>query len=124
MGEVQTRAWQELKGALSSPEILAAPRRGAPKKVMTDASTYGLGGVLLQQNDDGKWRPLSFTSRLLKKAERNYAPTERECLAVLHTFLKWRHYLHGEHFVAVTDHLFLKWLLSLKDPQTICWWTM
>ena len=35
----------------------------------------------------------------------------------MHALLKWRHYLHGEHFVAVTDLLSLKWLLSLKDPR-------
>lgn len=107
----------ELKNALSDPEFLAAPVRGAPKKVMTDASGYGLGGVLLQMNADGKWQPISFTSRLLRKSERNYAPTERECLEILHALQKWRHYLHGESFVAETDHLALKWLLSLRDPR-------
>ena len=110
-------AWQELKSALSNPEVLAAPVRGAPKKFMTDASSYGLDGVLLQQNKEGRWQLLSFTSRLLKKSERNYAPRERECLAVVHALLKWRHYLHGEHFAAVKDHLSLRWLLSLKDPR-------
>lgn len=116
-GKDQTKAWKELKDALSNPEILAAPRRGAAKRVMTDASAYGLGGVLLQETKDGKWQPVSFTSRLLRKAERNYAPTEREFLAVIHALQKWRHYLHGEHFTVVTDHLSLKWLLSLKDPR-------
>lgn len=116
-GKTQTEAWKELKAALSDPQILAAPRRGAPKRMMTDASAYGLGGVLLQQGEDKKWRPISFTSRLLKKADRNYSPTERECLAVVDSLLKWRHYLHGEAFVAVTDHLSLKWLLSLQDPR-------
>jgi len=52
-GERQTRAWEEIKDALANPEILAAPRRGAEKRVMTDASAYGLGGVLLQETDDG-----------------------------------------------------------------------
>lgn len=116
-GKPQRIAWQELKSALGNPEVLAAPVRGAPKKVMANVSSYGLCGVLLQQNKEGKWQPLSFTSRLLKKSERNYAPTERECLAVVHALLKWRHYLHGEHFVAVTFHVSLKWLLSLKDPR-------
>ena len=104
-GEKQEREWKELKDALADPEILAAPKRGAAKRVMTDASAYGLGGVLLQENSEGKWQPVSFTSWLLKEAERNYSPTERECSAVIHALLKWRHYLHGEQFTVVTDHL-------------------
>ena len=107
-GEKQERAWKELKDAVADPEILAAPKRGAAKRVMTEASAYGLGGVLLQETSDGKWQPVSFTSRLLKKAERNYSPTERVCLAVIHALRKWRHYLHGEQFTVVTDHLALK----------------
>lgn len=116
-GEDQRSAWQELKLVLSNPSFLAAPIRGAPKHVMTDSSAYSLGGVLLQCREDGNWQPVAFTSRKLKKAERNYAPTERECLAVVHAMEKWRHYLHGEQFTVVTDLLSLKWLLSLKDPR-------
>ena len=61
-GKPQRMAWQELKSELSNPEVLAAPVRGAPKKFMTDASSHGLSGVLLQQNEEGKWQPLSFTT--------------------------------------------------------------
>ena len=46
-GHPQRKAWLELKLALSNPEVLAAPVRGASKKVMTNASSYSLGGVLL-----------------------------------------------------------------------------
>lgn len=53
----------------------------------------------------------------VEKTERNYAPTERECLAVVHALTKWGRYLHGESFTAVSDHLSIKWLLSLKDPS-------
>lgn len=43
-GDKQRGAWRELKASLSNPQVLAAPVRGAEKKVMTDASGYGLGG--------------------------------------------------------------------------------
>lgn len=51
--DAEITAWAELKDALGSPEILAAPTRGAPNRVMTDVSAYGLGGVSLQQRQDG-----------------------------------------------------------------------
>ena len=116
-GTPQRQAWQLLKSALHDPEILVAPRRGMRKRVMTDASSYGLGGVLLQETEEGKWRPVCFTSRLLKQSERKFTATEKECLAIVHSLRKWRHYLHGERFLVVTDHLALRWLLSLKDPR-------
>lgn len=116
-GKVQTAAWAELKAARSDPEILAPPRRGRRKKVMTDASSYGLGAVLLQQIDEGKWAAVSFTSRKLKPSELKFTATEKECVAVVHALRKWRPLLHGEEFLVVTDHLALKWLLSLKEPR-------
>ncbi len=75
-GEAQRIAWKELKDSLSRPETLAASRRGAQKKTMTDASAYGLGGVFLQKEDNGKWRPIAFTSKTLKKSELSYTVTE------------------------------------------------
>lgn len=56
---------------------------------MTNASAYGLEGVLPQQGRDGIWQPISFTTKELNKAERNYALTETECLAVLYAMSKW-----------------------------------
>ena len=53
----------------------------------------------------------------MKLSERKFTATEKECLAIVHALRKWRHYLHGEHFLVVTDHLALRWLLSLTDPR-------
>ena len=116
-GQEQREAWRTLKELLSNPSALSAPRSGAPKKVMTDASAYGIGGVLLQEDDHGTWRPLSFTSRQLKKSELAYPVHQKECLAVVHALKIWRHYLHGETFQVVTDQMSLKWLMSLQEPR-------
>lgn len=102
---------------MSNPTILVAPIRGRPKSVTTDASDYGLGGVLLQLDNEDKWAPVSFASRALKKAKRNYASKERVCLAIVDYLRKWRHYLNGESFTGSTDHLSLKWRTSLKNPR-------
>ena len=108
----------EIKNVLSSPELLVSPLRGAPKRLLTDASGYGTGGVLLQQCRSALWRPIAFTSRKLTDAEVKYTVTERECLAIVHGLKKWRCYLHLEKDLVIeTDHLSLKWLMSLKDPR-------
>lgn len=86
-----------------------SPRRGAAKRILTDASGYGLGSVLLQESSPAVWRPVAFTSRKMTDAEMKYTVTEGECLAIVHALKKWRCYLHGEpDLIVETDHLSLR----------------
>lgn len=99
-------------------QVSGFPRRGAPERLLTDASGYGVGGVLHQGDGPGIWRPVALKSRKMTNAEVKYTVTERECLAVVYALRKWRCYLHGEpNFIVETDHLSLKWLMSLKEPR-------
>ena len=70
-------AFQGVKQALSEAPCLALPDPTKPFVVVSDASGFALGGVLLQ---DG--RPIAYESRQLAPAERNYDAGERELLAV------------------------------------------
>jgi hypothetical protein len=86
-----------------------SPDRYAKNLLMTDASGYGVGVVLLQFDQKGKWRPIAFSSRKLKGAEVRYTVTEQDCLAVVYPLRKWRHYPHGgPRFEVVTDHMALR----------------
>lgn len=60
----QVRAFQGLKEALTSTPVLAMYDPNRECKVSADASSYGLGGVLLQKWDEG-WRPVAYMSRAL-----------------------------------------------------------
>ena len=50
----------------------------------TDASSCGLGAVLSQKQDDGKFHPVAYASRELKGGEKKYHSSKLEFLA-----LKW-----------------------------------
>jgi hypothetical protein len=51
----------------------------------------------------------------MSPAERNYTTTEREALAVVYSFKKFRHYLLGYKVIFHTDHDSLKYLVNKPD---------
>ena len=77
-------AFETLKRSLIEAPVLRSPDETKPYEVVTDASDYGLGAVLLQEG-----RPIAFESRKLNSAELNYTVTEKEMLAVIHALRVW-----------------------------------
>ena len=77
------------------------------------ASSYGLGVVLLQQND-GNWKPVTYDSRSLSDTERKYAQIEKEALASTWACEKFRNYILGRSFLIESDHKPLIPLLNTK----------
>jgi hypothetical protein len=105
-----------LKHCLTNAPLLVCPDVKKPYEVVTDASTVGIGAVLLQDS-----RPIAFESRKLSDAEKNYHTTEQEMLAVVHALKTWRYYLEGATFTVVTDHVsntFFDTQPSLSRRQT------
>ena len=109
-------AFDTLKLALCSAPILTFPKAGLPFIVDTDASNYGLGGVL-SQVQDGQEKVVAYFSKTLSKAERNYCVTRKELLAMVKTLEHFHKYLYGQEFLLRTDHASLKWLLQFKNPE-------
>lgn len=114
-GKEQREAFMALKHSLCSKPVLAYPDFDLPFVVYTDASNYGLGAILAQQHPDGTMRVVAYASRSLHGAEKQYAPTHKEALAVRWAVEKWRAYLLGRHFTIFTDHKALEQLDSFKD---------
>ena len=69
------------KKQLSSTPVLAHYSPDKPTKVSVDVSSYGLGGVLLQK-EENDWKPVFYASRSLTPTEQRYAQVEKEALAV------------------------------------------
>lgn len=109
-------SFRKIKELLVTASILTCPDFSKSFTLQTDASAYGLGCVLTQQYEDGE-RVICYLSRSLTRQEQNLSTTERECLAVIWSVEKLRHYLENVRFTVITDHHSLLWLHRLKDPQ-------
>ena len=67
----------------------------APTKIETDASKYVSSGILSQQGEDGKWRPVAYRSKTIQDAEGNYDIHDKKLLARIQAFREWKRYTRG-----------------------------
>ena len=88
----------EIKRRLCAAPRLAHPNIEAPFTLYTDASKIAVGAVLLQRDASGVERAISFFSKKLSSAQRNYSACERECLAVICALEHFRVYLLARPF--------------------------
>ncbi|GJU70254.1 reverse transcriptase domain-containing protein [Tanacetum coccineum] len=109
-------AFQTLKKKLTEAPILIAPNWDQPFEIMCDASDYAIGAVLGQRIEK-HFRPIHYASKTMTEAESNYTTTEKEMLAVVYAFEKFRSYLIMNKSVVYTDHSALKYLFNKKDAK-------
>ena len=116
--EDQQLAFDELKLCLLAPPILRFPSFDKPFFIATDASDTGLGSALLQEVD-GKLMPISYASRTLNKAERNYSVTKREALAVVWALRHYKYLVLGYQIIIITDHKPLLAIFRKEPPDAL-----
>ena len=102
--DLRQKAFEELKMALLNTPVLRLANVDKEFRVVTDASNFALGAVLLQQDDAQHWHPVAFASKELSAAEKSYTAAERETLAVVYALKCWRIYLF-RHFELYTDNM-------------------
>ncbi len=113
--EVQQLAFEEIKHVISRAPVLAMFDPKKKTMVSSDASQYGLGSVLKQQQHNGEWRPVMFASRSLSDTECRYAQIEKEALAITWATERFNDFLLGKDFSVETDHKPLVSILGRKS---------
>ena len=113
-------AFEFLKIRLINAPILSPPNFDKPFIVRSDASKSGIGGVLLQLDDDNIEKPLYYESRTLSNSEINYSITELEGLAAFYCVMKFKPFLTGNSFETIlyTDHKPLVYIFKNKEPSS------
>lgn len=112
--KVQQQAFEELKEELVSDTVLTSYHPDRETVVSADASSFGLGAVLMQMLPSGELRPVAYASRSMTSTERRYAEIEKEALATTWLLEHWAHLLVGMKFKVETDHKPLVPLFSTK----------
>nr|GFB20305.1 reverse transcriptase domain-containing protein [Tanacetum cinerariifolium] len=110
------QAFRTLKDKLTEAPILIAPNWDQPFELMCDASDFAVGAVLGQRIEK-HFRRIHYASKTMNHAETNYTTTEKEMLAVVYAFEKFRSYLIMNKSIVYTDHSTLKYLFAKKDAK-------
>lgn len=112
------KAFDESRNCLLETQFLEFYDPKKPIAVVSDASGYGLGGVIAHIVD-GVEKPICFTSFSLNQAQRKYPILHLEALALVCTIKKFHKYLYGQSFMVYTDHKPLVGIFGKKGQHSI-----
>ena len=115
----QQKSFEEVKQIITSSPVLALFNPKSSTVVSADASSYGLGAVLLQRQPQGELKPVAYISRSLSTTEQRYAQIEKESLAFTWACEIFADYLIGLKFHIYTDHKPLVPLFSAKNLEEL-----
>ena len=116
-GQVEQRAFDNIKRVMSKETLLHYPDFNKPFEIHTDASKYQIGAVITQDN-----KPVAFYSRKLRDGQHNYTTTERELLAIVETLKEFRTILLGHKIKVFTDHKNL--VFTTFNTERVLRWRM
>ena len=111
----QDIAFNNIKNLAERTPILKHPDLDKEFIVITDASDYALGGVLMQKNANDDLVPVEYMSKQFDVHQRNWHCSEKEIYAVIVACEKWRKFLLRRRFTIYTDHRNL--ITLLEDPR-------
>ncbi|XP_067622234.1 retrovirus-related Pol polyprotein from transposon 412 isoform X2 [Eurosta solidaginis] len=115
--EACENAFEKLKQALMSPQLLQYPDFTKEFIITVDASKSGCGAILSQKHGDNDL-PICFASKSFNKAEQKKAIIELELLAIHFAIKHFRPYVYGTNFTVKSDHRPLVYLFNMKDPSS------
>ena len=99
--EQQEMCFEEIKGCLTSAPVLGYFSNDREITISTDASSKGVGCVLLQEG-----KPVAFASKSLTETQRRWAQIEKEMYAIVVACEKFHDFVYGQPEVTVeSDHL-------------------
>jgi hypothetical protein len=101
----QQKAFDTLKGEISTTPVLALSNIQQPFEIETDANGYAMGEVLMQYH-----KPFCYHSETFNQVVVNYPIYDKKLYALVQSAKKWKHYLLGKETIMHTSHQPLQYL--------------
>ena len=110
------KAFIDIRHLIARCPLLHFMDEHSPVELYTDASNYGIGGVLFQRVD-GELKPISFVSKSLSTTQNKWSTIQKEAYAIFHCCKQLDSLLRDRKFTIFTDHKNLTFLTH--DPSTM-----
>ncbi len=107
--EAHQRSFEELQTMVSETATLKYYDPVMPMTLSVDASSSGVGAVILQNNC-----PIAFASKAFTETQKRWAQIEKELAAIVFGCEKFYQYTFGRHFTVESDHKPLE--MIMKKP--------
>jgi hypothetical protein len=104
LGPELEEVFENLKKLAVLTPILGFFIPGRETKVETNTLRNATGGIILQKQEDGTWKPIGYFSKTMTSAEHAYLIEDRELLAVVDILKQYEPELLGKKFFVVMDH--------------------
>ena len=118
-GKEQQDSFEEIKCRLIKPPVLHMPNATCRFHLYSDTSKFAIGSALYQIQN-GKPKLITYASKRLPKAAKNYSITELELCRLAINIASFSHLLKRVDFDAIVDYLSLTHIIKSKaEPTTI-----
>jgi RNase H. len=111
---MEQTAFERVKALFAESIQLQKPDYEKPFIIYTDGSYQGIGGILVQEDENDGSRVIATTSRSLSKQELRPFPTEVEICAVYHAIQKFRNYVFNRKIIVRSDSISLSFMHQCK----------
>ena len=118
-GELQQKAFEQIKKDLTEAPVLAMPNSEGHMVLVSDTSKIACGSALYQEQK-GRYRLIAYFSKKLPLSAQRYSISELELTGIYANVLAFKHLLRNIHFTLYCDHSALVHIMNgKKEPPTL-----
>ena len=118
-GELQQKAFEQIKKDLTEASVLAMPNSEGHMVLVSDTSKIACGSALYQEQK-GRYRLIAYFSKKLPLSAQRYSISELELTGIYANVLAFKHLLRNVHFTLYCDHSALVHIMNgKKEPPTL-----
>ena len=114
-------AFRDIRIAISRCPLMHFLDDVSPIRLYTDASAYGIGGVLFQIVDE-VWKPIAFVSKSLTPVQLNWSTIQTEAYAIFTCCTQLGHLIRDRPFTIHTDHKNLTYMTKNSSSMVARWY--